>query len=181
MKSVVPGIAGMVGMDAWYFTFVNVTSAIAWAVSHLGPGFIAGTALSAIGEVSGRLAVMLGVLCVILFVVIMLGRWLIQIIMPLFAGTHGAIIGWFARRPGAVSQWVARSFDPQHPRSTGMLASALLLIITMPAFFWLVTQLTPGDSLTQADLAIRNLFRACARRWVTASSCPSPCSAMVFC
>lgn len=160
VKSVVPGIAGMVGMDAWYFTFVNVTSAIAWAVSHLGPGFIAGTALSAIGEVSGRLAVMLGVLCVILFVVIMLGRWLIQIIMPLFAGTHGAIIGWFARRPGPVSKWVARSFDPQHPRSTGMLASALLLIITMPAFFWLVTQLTPGDTLTQADLAIRNLFES---------------------
>ena len=60
VKSVVPGIAGMVGMNFWYFTFVNVTSAIAWSIVHLGPGFLAGTVLSAIGEVSGRLAMVLG-------------------------------------------------------------------------------------------------------------------------
>ncbi|MCY1706928.1 bifunctional DedA family/phosphatase PAP2 family protein [Pannonibacter sp. SL95] len=158
VKSVVPGIAGMVGMNFWYFTFVNVTSAIAWSIVHLGPGFLAGTVLSAIGEVSGRLAMVLGGLCVILFVIVMLGRWLIQIVIPLFPGTHAAVVGWFARRPDRFSQWVARTFDPEHPRSVGMLASVAVLLVTMPLFFWLISEVGPGESLVQADVAIRNLF-----------------------
>ncbi|NBN80097.1 phosphatase PAP2 family protein [Microvirga tunisiensis] len=158
VKSIVPGIAGMAGMNVWYFTFVNVTSAIAWSIVHLGPGFLAGTVLSAIGEVSGRLAMVLGGLCVILFVIVMLGRWLIQIVMPLFPGTHAAVVGWFARRPDRLSQWVARTFDPEHPRSVGMLASVAILLVTMPSFFWLVSEVGPGDSFVQADVAIRNLF-----------------------
>lgn len=158
VKSVVPGIAGMAGMNFSRFTVVNVTSAFAWAAAHLGPGIIAGSALSAIGEISGRLALVLGVLLVIIFLAVMLGRWLILIILPLFPNAHAAIVNWFARHGNPVSQWIARNFDPAHPRSSGMLASALLLLISMPAFFWVVSEVAPGEPLVRADLAILNLF-----------------------
>nr|WP_244327755.1 bifunctional DedA family/phosphatase PAP2 family protein [Roseibium sp. RKSG952] len=160
VKSVVPGIAGMVGMNATRFTVINVVSAIAWSIAHLGPGYLAGSALSAIGEVSGRLALVLGVLLVVLFVAVMLGRWMILIIMPLFPGAHVAAVGWFAKRPGRISQWVARTFDPDHPRSVGMLASALLLLITMPLFFWLIGEVAPGEPMVRADVAILNMFES---------------------
>lgn len=158
VKSVVPGIAGMVGMNATRFTIINVLSALAWAIAHLGPGILAGTALGAIGQISGRLALVLGGLCVVVFVTVMLGRWLILIIFPLFPGTHAAVVGWFARRPDRVSQWIAVTFDPAHPRSRGMLASALLLLVTMPTFFWFMGEVAPGEPMVRADVAILNMF-----------------------
>ncbi len=158
VKSVVPGIAGMVGMNFTRFSVVNITSAFAWTVAHIGPGIIAGSALSAIGEISGRLALVLGVLLLIIFLSVMLGRWLIIIILPLFPNAHAAIVNWFARHKNPVSQWIALNFDPAHPRSTGMLASTLLLLICMPAFFWLVGEIAPGEPMVRADLSILNLF-----------------------
>ena len=158
VKSVVPGIAGMVGMNAMRFTIINVVSAIFWTAAHLVPGIMAGTALDAIGQISSRLAFVLGGLCVILFLAVMLGRWLILIILPLFPGAHAAIVNWFAKRPGRVSQWIAMTFDPAHPRSIGMLVSALLLLITMPAFFFFIGEVAPGEPMVRADVAILNLF-----------------------
>jgi len=158
VKSVVPGIAGMAGMNFTRFTVVNVTSAFAWTVAHIAPGIIAGSALGAVGEVSGRLALVLGALLLIIFLIVMLGRWLILIILPLFPNAHAAIVKGFAGRADPVSQWIARNFDPAHPRSAGMLASALLLVITIPAFFWIVGEVAPGETMVRADLAILNLF-----------------------
>ncbi len=158
VKSVVPGIAGMAGMNFTRFSIVNVVSAFAWTVAHIAPGIIAGSALDAIGQISTRLALVLGALLVIIFLAVMLGRWLILIILPLFPNAHAAIVSWFFRREDRVSQWIARNFDPAHPRSAGMLASALLLLITMPAFFWIVGEVAPGEPMVRADLAILNLF-----------------------
>ncbi|MEQ8779641.1 MAG: VTT domain-containing protein [Roseibium album] len=158
VKSVVPGIAGMAGMNFTRFSIVNVTSAFAWTIAHIGPGIIAGSALSAVGQISGRLAFVLGALLLIIFLFVILGRWLILIILPLFPNAHALIVAWFSRRPDRVSQWIARNFDPDHPRSTGMLASAVLLLITMPAFFWVVGQVAPGEPMVRADLSILNFF-----------------------
>ncbi|MGS4886646.1 VTT domain-containing protein [Roseibium sp. MB-4] len=158
VKSVVPGIAGMAGMNFTRFSVVNFTSAIAWSVAHIAPGVIAGSALHAIGQISGRLALVLGALLLVIFLAVMLGRWLILIILPLFPNAHSAIARWFARRPDRISQWIGRNFDPAHPRSAGMLASTVLILITMPAFFWLIGEVAPNEPMVRADLAILNLF-----------------------
>lgn len=158
VKSVVPGIAGMVGMNFTRFSVVNVTSAVAWSIAHIAPGLIAGSALHAIGQISGRLALVLGALLFIVFLSVMLGRWLILIILPLFPNAHAAIARWFSRRPDRISQWIGHNFDPAHPRSTGMLASTVILLISMPAFFWLIGEVAPNEPMVRADLAILNLF-----------------------
>ncbi|WP_417694771.1 VTT domain-containing protein [Roseibium sp.] len=158
VKSVVPGIAGMVGMNATRFTLINIASALAWTLAHLGPGILAGSALDAIGQVSGRLAFVVGGLCVVTFLVIMLGRWLILIIMPLFPNAHAAIVGYFSRRSDRLSQWIAEVFDPQNPRSAGMLISAAFLLASMPLFFWFIGEIAPGEPMVRADVAILNMF-----------------------
>jgi membrane protein DedA with SNARE-associated domain len=38
LKAVVPGVAGMLGMNWGYFTFINTISAFVWAASHILPG-----------------------------------------------------------------------------------------------------------------------------------------------
>lgn len=159
VKAIVPGIAGMVGMPVGRFTFINVTSAIAWAIVHLGPGVIAGTAFSALGAISGRLATVLGVLLVLLFVAVMIARWMILIVLPLYAGSRLRVVGWLGRHENRASQWFARMLDPAHPRSAGMIVSALLLIITVPLFAALAAAISPDNGLSRADTAIRNLFQ----------------------
>lgn len=158
VKAIVPGIAGMVGMNVTRFTVINVTSAIAWTIVHLGPGYVAGTAFGALGEISGRLATVLGIFLVVLFVAVMLARWLILIVLPLYAGRRTRIVRWLEARPSRAARWFARMLDPEHPRSAGMLVSATLLLVTVPLFVGLAAAISPDNGLQRADTAMRNLF-----------------------
>lgn len=160
VKSVVPGIAGMADMNFARFSFFNVMSAFAWAAVHLVPGVMAGSALSALGEIDTRMSIILGALCLAIFIVIVVIRWVILIILPIFGGTHGIMMRWFARRPDRLSQWIARTYDPDNPQSVGMLLSALLLLITLPAFFWFTQAIAPEKTMARADLAIRTFLEA---------------------
>lgn len=49
LKAVVPGIAGMLGMNWGYFTFINTISAFIWAASHILPGMFLTQWLESIG------------------------------------------------------------------------------------------------------------------------------------
>jgi len=166
VKAVIPGIAGMAGMTPLRFTIINVLSGIAWALAHLLPGITTGALLGLLGAVSGRLAVVIGGLLLIVFLAVAAGRWLVQIFLPLFAGRHAAIVGWCRRRPGRLAQWSARTFDPSHPRSTGMMVSALLLLIAVPAFFYVAGETEPEAPLALADQSLQNLFAGLRTLWV---------------
>ena len=49
LKAVVPGIAGMLGMNWGYFTLINTISAFIWAASHILPGMFLTQWLESIG------------------------------------------------------------------------------------------------------------------------------------
>jgi membrane protein DedA with SNARE-associated domain len=70
LKAVVPGIAGMLGMNWGYFTFINTISAFAWAASHILPGMFLTEWLDSIG-LSMELVIIYGtIILVVVFVVI---------------------------------------------------------------------------------------------------------------
>ncbi|WP_423066538.1 DedA family protein [Devosia sp. CN2-171] len=49
VKAVVPGIAGMFGMDYRRFSIINVTSAFVWAAAHILPGMLLSAWLRSMG------------------------------------------------------------------------------------------------------------------------------------
>ena len=159
VKSVVPGIAGMAGMSFPRFTFFNISSAFAWSALHLVPGVMAGSALFAIGEINTRLAIILGGLLLALLIAIAIIRWLIMFILPVFGGSHQAIVTWLAHRPDRVSQWLSKTYDPKNPRSVGMLLSAFFLVVTVPGFIWFAGAVAPGMPMARADYAISTFFQ----------------------
>ena len=55
IKAVVPGIAGIVGMNPVRFTVINVVSAIAWTASHLLPGIGIGRGIDVASSSNPRL------------------------------------------------------------------------------------------------------------------------------
>lgn len=61
VKAVVPGIAGMMGMQYRWFSIINVTSAFAWAAAHILPGMLLTAWLKSIG-LSLELVIIFGTL-----------------------------------------------------------------------------------------------------------------------
>jgi undecaprenyl-diphosphatase len=49
VKAVVPGVAGMYGMDYRFFSLINVTSAFVWAAAHILPGMLLSAWLESMG------------------------------------------------------------------------------------------------------------------------------------
>jgi len=68
VKAVVPGVAGMYGMDYRYFSLINVVSAFAWAAAHLIPGMLLSAWLKAMGLSLDWIIVVGALLLVVLFV-----------------------------------------------------------------------------------------------------------------
>ncbi len=80
LKAVVPGIAGMMGMNWGYFTFINVISAFVWAASHILPGMFLSEWLKSIG-LSLELVIFFG--AIILTVVFLLIHYWKRILLSL--------------------------------------------------------------------------------------------------
>lgn len=166
VKAVIPGIAGMAGMTPLRFTVINVLSGIVWALAHLIPGVTTGALLGLLGAVSGRFAMVLGGLLLLVFLAVAGVRWLVQIVLPLFAGRHAAVVAWCRRRPGRLTGWAARTFDPAHPRSAGMMVSALFLLMAVPAFFYVAGETAADAPLALADQSLQNLFADLRTAWM---------------
>jgi undecaprenyl-diphosphatase len=73
LKAVVPGIAGMLGMNWGYFTFINTVSAFVWAASHILPGMFLTQWLESIG-LSLELVIIFGAL-ILGLVFVLLHYW----------------------------------------------------------------------------------------------------------
>ncbi len=70
LKAVVPGIAGMMGMNWGYFTLINVISAFVWAATHILPGMFLTEWLKSIG-LSLELVILFGaIILTVLFLAV---------------------------------------------------------------------------------------------------------------
>lgn len=75
VKSVIPGIAGMMGMGDLRFTIINVTSSLAWAGAHVGSGMLIGLGVRTLSGVSVRLAIIVGILLLLLWCTWYVLKW----------------------------------------------------------------------------------------------------------
>jgi membrane protein DedA with SNARE-associated domain len=88
LKAVVPGIAGMLGMNWGYFTFINTISAFVWAASHILPGMFLTEWLDSIG-LSMELVIIFGtIILAIVFVLIHYWKRILLFFAP-FMGEFG--------------------------------------------------------------------------------------------
>lgn len=158
VKAVIPGIAGMTGMDAWRFTVINIVSAFAWAAAHLFPAIFAGAALSLLGAMSTRLLIAASLILASLLVSIWGARWLAIWFTPLLASARQSLIVLASRRVGRPWAWISTTFDPSHPRATAMAVAAFVFVLAIPSFVFLLGEIGPGEALVRSDAAISNLM-----------------------
>ncbi|MDH5323863.1 MAG: DedA family protein [Gammaproteobacteria bacterium] len=92
VRPVIPAIAGIMHMNPWVFTLVNVISAIAWAPVVVLPGVAVGASMHLASELAGRL--------MLLFLLVMLLFWGLFVLLRTI--DKRLIAPWLARRFGGV-------------------------------------------------------------------------------
>jgi len=88
VKAVVPGIAGMFGMDYRRFSIINIASAFVWAAAHIVPGMLLSAWLRSMG-LSLEWVIVIGALMLLaLFLAVHNWRAIVLAVSPLL-GRHG--------------------------------------------------------------------------------------------
>ena len=156
VKAVVPGLAGMMGMDVWHFTWINVVSGIAWAAAHLMPAVLAGAALSIMGTISTRLMIFGVVVIVVALLAGFIVKWSMLLLSPRIDRYRYTFARWATSHRHPVINWFGRTFDPDHAHPLTMLTSAVVLAIGLPMFIFIVNELGAKEPLVLADSSLSN-------------------------
>ena len=159
VKSVVPGIVGMFGMNQLFFVFVNVTSGIVWSFAHVLPGVLIGQGLAFAGELSGRLLVVLLVLLVILALAGYVIRLLAAGVSPFLNHLLGRISAWARAKRGRSWQRFARAVSPDNPRSVMIVLFAAIIFTGIVALTNLAIRAASGNAVSNIDVSLATLMR----------------------
>lgn len=159
VKSVVPGIVGMFGMNQLFFVFVNVTSGVFWSFAHVVPGVLIGQGLAFAGELSGRLLVVLLVLLVILALAGYVIRLAAAGVSPFLNHLLSRVSGWARARPGRSWQRFARAVSPDNPRSVLIVLFAAMVFTGLIALLNLGLRAASGNAVSNMDVSISSLMR----------------------
>ncbi len=158
VKAVVPGIAGMFGMNQAYFLAVNVSSGIVWAAMHLFPGILLGQALAVAGELSGRLLIVL----LVLLVVLGIAGWLIRLVAASLTPYRKALQGRLAAMARAQGskpmRRLSRLIAPENPNSILLVMVFVIAIVAVLALTDLVSGLVVRHAVGNIDRSLFNMF-----------------------
>lgn len=159
VKSVVPGIVGMFGMNQLFFVLVNVSSGIVWSFAHVVPGVLIGQGLAFAGELSGRLLVVLVVLLVILSLIGYVIRLAAASVSPYLNHLLSRLSRWAKNRPGRSWQRFARAVAPENPRSVLIVLFAAIIFTGLVALANFGFRAASGDTISNMDISIASLMR----------------------
>lgn len=159
VKSVVPGIVGMFGMNQLFFIFVNVTSGIFWSFAHVVPGVLIGQGLAFAGELSGRLLVVLLVLLVLLALAGYVIRLAAAGVSPFLNHLLVRVSAWARKKRGRSWQRFARAVSPDNPRSVLIVLFAAIVFTGVIALANLGLRAASGNAVSNMDVSIASLMR----------------------
>jgi len=131
LRPVIPVTAGMLGMPPKRFLMVAVPACIVWTPAYLLPGMLFGASLEVASEYTGRMALVLTIAVVVLW----LTWWVIWTAYELLASRSARwlrhFIRWLRRHP--IFRRVAGPLlDSSQPEVLSILMMGLLLVV----FFW---------------------------------------------
>jgi membrane protein DedA with SNARE-associated domain/membrane-associated phospholipid phosphatase len=108
VKAVIPGIAGIVGMNYISFSVVNVVSAFAWAGAHILPAILVGRGLKVSSIANPHQMVLIGVLAAGLVLIWYAIKIILGFGLPYLNRIRSGLIDRFSRKPSAASGNVIR-------------------------------------------------------------------------
>lgn len=142
IRPVIPAVAGMLEMPTRRFLLMNALSGALWAPAYLLPGMLFAASLSLAAEVATRLAILLGVLAALLFLLVWTTRRLFNVFHARAHGMIRRVLEWSYLHP-VMGKVPAALLDPEHKEARGLSLLALLLILS--GLFFLAISRMIGD------------------------------------
>lgn len=127
VRPIIPAVAGMMGMPAWKFYWVNFLSAITWAPAYIFPGVVLGTSLSLASKVGTRLVFLLGLALVLAWLIWVGVRRLYLFFQPRAQRIGLRLLVWGNAHP-LFKDITAGLLDPNHPEAKALLELGAALV-----------------------------------------------------
>lgn len=135
LRAITPAVAGAAGIKTWIFITVDSVAAVLWALAYLMPGMVFGASLGLAAEVAGRLALVLVLLLVTIWLMVALTLFLGRQAQKHAEEWLGAMLDWSRRhrRLGVFGAALADRDQPETPVLAGV--AFLLLALGVAALF----------------------------------------------
>jgi len=164
VRSVTPALAGAAGMPAWLFLLTDGTAAGAWSLAYILPGVVFGASLGLAAEVAGRLALLVLLLALFVWLVIALTGVVIKAVQKRAEDWVGALLDW-SRRHRRLGRFGAALADPDQPETPvlALMALALIALGGLWLYFWAAPGISPDPK--SFDVAVFQALRELHTPW----------------
>ncbi len=165
VRPIVPAVAGMLRMNTRRFLIVSTTASLLWAPTYLLPGAIFGASLGLASEVSGSLALLILILVALVWISIVLVRWLYRRLQPHAIDYLNRVAIWGTRHP-LLSRFTRGLIDPERPDAGALAAWAALLLIAVWGFSSIMSGVLESLPPTAFDRAIYDNLQGLRTPWM---------------
>ncbi|MFM0420299.1 bifunctional DedA family/phosphatase PAP2 family protein [Paraburkholderia aromaticivorans] len=159
VRAIVPLVVGAAHMPRRRFYPINVGSALAWSLAHIGPGIVFGASAQLAEAVSARLAVMLLVLATLVWLVVRLTRVAVQRGVPLAGNAVGLALRRLRRRHPELAGRLMLILDPDKAEFQTLAMLTLLFIASIWLFLGILQDVVAQDPLVRADTALYSFLQ----------------------
>lgn len=166
LRSIVPVVAGMSAMPGLRFYIFNALSALAWAVAHLLPGALFGASLQLAGAISSRLAVLMLLVAVLVWLLWWSAGLVLQYLPAALARARTRIVAWAHTGATKVHRAALLLLDPQRPESASLLVATLVLLASTWLFLGVLEDVLTRDPLVHFDAALFAALQQLRTAWV---------------
>lgn len=164
VRSVTPALAGAASMPAWLFLLTDGVAALLWSLAYILPGVVFGASLGMAAEVAGKLALLILLLALFVWLVIALTGVVIGQLQKRAEDWVGALLDW-SRRHRRLGRFGAALADPDQPETPvlALMALALLLVGGLWLYFWAAPGISPDPK--SFDVAVFQGLRELHSPW----------------
>lgn len=154
VRAFVPLTAGMLAMPPLRFYVANILSALAWAPAHIVPGALFGASLTLVGPAAGRLALLLAVLLVLLWLTWVAVRIVLRSAPSLMAFAAMRVRRWTEDRDTWIARQARALVDRERSEVRFLLLWSGVVIGSAWLFFGVLEDVVSGDPLVRFDAII---------------------------
>ena len=165
IKSVVPGIVGMMGMKPLKFFVLNVISSVAWAITHLLPAMSAGWFVIVLANISKRLAITFSLTLILSVLLIWLVNRVIRIGSSYLPRWQLKLENWLEQKPARKTGLLGRAILAEHASFRQSAILYLLLALALNGLTVILTNVMFKLGLGGFDQALSQSLQGLRTAW----------------
>ncbi len=154
VKTVVPAVAGMMGLRPARFAALTSIAALLWTTAHLVPGYSAGAALLITGTISKRLVVVLLALGASAVLVLWLARLGFRLGARALPRAQTALARWSAAQPPPHGPLILRLVSPDHEDFRLLILLLAMFAAAILGGAALIEAVVSGDAVVRLDASV---------------------------